>query len=280
METAGLGHATRARRRGKVLRDTGRALGGALIFSMPMLMTMEMWWLGFTIDPLRLVLLVIFCLPLLVLLSRRVGFEATRGWWEDVVDALFALGISMVTSTVCLVAFGAIGPGMSAREIAGKIAIQVVPASIGALLARSQLGSDGPDEGKRQESYGGEMFLMAVGALFLGFNVAPTEEMIVISHRMTPWHAAALVVLSLMVMHGFIFAVGFRGGTELTPQTPWWSAFIRFTLPGYVIAMAMSLYVLWTFGRLDDAAFEQAIATTIVLGFPSSAGAAAARLIL
>src|SRR5690606_3210252 len=121
-----------------------------------------------------------------------------------------------------------------------------------------------PDEGKRQESYGGEMFLMAVGALFLGFNVAPTEEMIVISHRMTPWHAAALVVLSLMVMHGFIFAVGFRGGTELTPQTPWWSAFIRFTLPGYVIAMAMSLYVLWTFGRLDDAAFEQVIATTIV----------------
>jgi hypothetical protein len=26
----------------------GRAFGGALIFSLPMLMTMEMWWLGFS----------------------------------------------------------------------------------------------------------------------------------------------------------------------------------------------------------------------------------------
>lgn len=268
------------RARSKVLRDTGRALGGALIFSMPMLMTMEMWWLGFSMDRLRLALLLILCLPLLILLSRRIGFETTRAWREDVADALFALGIGMVTSAVALTVFGAIGPGMSFHEITGKIAIQVVPASIGALLARSQLGSERREEEDQQESYWSEMFLMAVGALFLGFNVAPTEEMILISYRMTPWHAVALVLLSLLVMHGFIFAVGFRGGTELTPQTPWWSAFARFTLPGYMLAMMVSLYILWTFGRTDDTSLEQIITATIVLGFPSSAGAAAARLIL
>lgn len=281
MGIVGLEGAPSARARSKVLRDTGRALGGALIFSMPMLMTMEMWWLGFSMDRLRLALLLVVCLPLLVLLSRRIGFETTRAWREDVSDALFALGVGMVTSAVALTVFGVIGPGMSFHEIAGKIAIQVVPASIGALLARSQLGSERRDEEEQQEeTYWSEMFLMAVGALFLGFNVAPTEEMILISYQMTPWHAVGLVLLSLLVMHGFIFAVGFRGGTELTPQTPWWNAFIRFTLPGYMLALMVSLYILWTFGRTDDTSLEQVITATIVLGFPSSAGAAAARLIL
>src|SRR5690606_10962597 len=143
---------------------------------------------------------------------------------------------------------------------------------IGALLARSQLGSERRDEEEQQEeTYWSEMFLMAVGALFLGFNVAPTEEMILISYQMTPWHAVGLVLLSLLVMHGFIFAVAFRGGTELTPQTPWWNAFIRFTLPGYMLALMVSLYILWTFGRTDDTSLEQVITATIVLGFPSSA---------
>jgi hypothetical protein len=47
-----------------------RAFAGALIFSLPMLMTMEMWWLGFYMDLLRLALLLIVLLPLLVRLSR------------------------------------------------------------------------------------------------------------------------------------------------------------------------------------------------------------------
>lgn len=66
--------------RRRVLKDAGRALGGALVFSLPMLMTMEMWemwWLGFYMDPLRLLLLLVLSVPLLAVLSRYVGFEAT-----------------------------------------------------------------------------------------------------------------------------------------------------------------------------------------------------------
>jgi len=103
---------------------------------------------------------------------------------------------------------------------------------------------------------------------------------VMISAKMTPWHAIALVLLSLAVMHGFVFAVGFRGGTELSPDDPWWSAFARFTLPGYVTALAISLYILWTFGRTDGASFGHVCMAVVVLGFPSSLGAAAARLII
>ncbi len=68
-----------------------------------------------------------------------------------------------------------------------------------------------------QTTYLGELFLMAVGALFLSLNVAPTEEMIVIAYKMTHWHALVLMMLSIALMHGFVYAVSFEGGHELSP---------------------------------------------------------------
>ena len=46
-----------------------RAFDGAIIFSLPILMTMEMWWLGFLMEPWRLALLIALGLPLLFGLS-------------------------------------------------------------------------------------------------------------------------------------------------------------------------------------------------------------------
>lgn len=121
---------------------------------------------------------------------------------------------------------------------------------------------------------------MAVGALFLGFNVAPTEEMLLISYQMDEWHALVLVLLSLLLMHGFVFAVGFAGGSEVSPDEPWWSPFVRLTLSGYALALAISLYLLWVFARTDGLDMDSIAMTTVVLAFPCAIGAAAARLIL
>jgi putative integral membrane protein (TIGR02587 family) len=170
---------------------------------------------------------------------------------------------------------------MAAGEIVGKTALLMIPGAIGALLARSQFGAQGEDEKREEdETYGGQLFLMAVGALFLGLNVAPTEEMVLISYMMTFWHAIALVVISLMVMHAFVFSVGFAGGSETSPDEPWWSALVRITLPGYVVALGISLALLWLFGRTDGNSWSMILMATVVLAFPSAAGAAAARLII
>lgn len=263
------------------MRDFGRAAGGALLFSLPMLMTMELWELGMYLDRGRLLVLFLASLPLLVALSRQIGFEQTRDLHDDVVDALIALGVAAVTSTILLMLFGAIGGSTSLDEAVGKIVLQIVPAAIGALLAKSQLGTrDDDDASEKEETYAGELFLMAVGALFLGFNMAPTEEMILISFRMSEWHALALVALSLILMHGFVFAVGFAGGSQVHLYEPWWSPFVRLTLPGYVIALAISLFLLWVFARTDGMALGGTVMAMVVLGFPSAIGAAAARLIL
>jgi putative integral membrane protein (TIGR02587 family) len=250
-----------------------------------MLMTQELWQLGFAIDRLRLALLLVLSVPLLVGVAHRVGFEATFGWREDLRDAFIALGLGMAASAVVLAAFNLLGPGMSASELVGKVAIQSVPAALGALLARGQLG--GRNVGERDTDdlralggWTGALFLMVVGALFLSLNVAPTEETILLSQTMTPWHALALVALSIAVMHAFVFAVGFRGGIAPDPETPLFSRFVQVTLVGYVVVLVVSLYVLWTFGRFEGAAGRQVLMATVVLGFPGALGAAAARLIL
>ncbi len=40
-----------------------------MLFALPLLMTMEMWWLGFYLEPWRLALLLGSSLPLLVVFS-------------------------------------------------------------------------------------------------------------------------------------------------------------------------------------------------------------------
>jgi uncharacterized membrane protein len=46
------------------------------------------------------------------------------------------------------------------------------------------------------------------------------------------------------------------------------------------VALLISLYVLWTFGRLDGAGAAETVMAMLVLGFPAAIGAAAARMIL
>jgi putative integral membrane protein (TIGR02587 family) len=258
----------------------GRGVAGALFLALPMLMTMEMWHLGFSMARERLFLLLLLDIPLLILLAHRIGFEETFGWREAIRDAAIAYGIGILTSLVVLTALGLLRGGMPVSELSGKVALQSVPASIGAMLGRSQLGHDDDDTGTKETSYAGELLLMAAGALFLSLNIAPTDEMMVLAYKMTAGHALAVALISIALMHGFVYAVSFTGGHELSPQTPWWHAFVRFTLPGYVIALAISIFALWIFERLGGSAPVEVALSVIVLGFPAALGAAAARLIL
>ena len=266
-----------------------RAFAGAVIFAFPLLMTMEMWWLGFYLDRGRLLLFMVLNLALLVPLSRFVGFERTFGFADDLVDALTAYGIAIVASAAMLAVFAIITLDTPLDESLGMIAVQSVPASIGAILARAQFGK--PDDDGREDgsdarspeagrSYGSELFLMAVGALFLAFNVAQTEEMVVIAFKMTPWHALALIALSIVALHAFVYALDFRGEETMPQGANWLGGVVTYSVGGYGIAILVSFYVLWTFGRTDGASIGQIAMMVSVLGFPAALGAGSARLIV
>jgi putative integral membrane protein (TIGR02587 family) len=287
-ETGGAGPMDLAR--GPELREANRrfavgmarAFAGAVFFSLPLLMTMEMWSLGVAMSRWKLALLIAVMLPVLVGLDHYSGFEETSTWREDVLDALAAYAVGFAASLVILLVFNVVTAGQPLGEIMGKVALQAVPAGFGAVLAASQLGGGGSREERRKEGagYAGELFFMLAGAMFFAFNMAPTEEMILISYTMTPWHAIALALLSLGVMYGFVYRVEFRGGRSVPAGVSRWGLFLRFSVVGYAIALGVSAYVLWTFGRYGGESFAQGVMSAIVLGFPATLGAAAARLIL
>ena len=265
----------------RYLLGLSRAAGGAVIFALPLLMTMEMWWLGFTMARGRLLLLVLLLLPALAALSYHAGFEPTFKWREDVADAFVAYGIGFCASLVVLVLLGVLTLETAFADAFGKVTVQAVPASIGAMLGRSLLGGERADEDQRPRStYAGELFIMATGALFLSFSIAPTEEVTQIALRLPPWRLALLALVSLVQMHAFVYAVEFRGQVSRPEHATVTGEFVRVTVVGYALSLVISAYVLWTFGRADGLDRLELLRASVVLGFPASIGAAAARLIL
>ena len=265
--------------------DLARGLGGALLFAFPLLMTMEMWWLGFYMDRARLLLFLILNFLLLVGLGWFVGFKRSGRIREMLLEAMAAYGIGIIAAAAILAVFGIIETGMNPSEVVGKIAVQTIPASLGAMLARRELAMSAADDDEEEDiredraGYSGQLFLMAAGALYVSFNVAPTQEMVLIAYKMDPARTVALVVLSVLVLHAFVYSVGFRG-QEPAREMTFPRIFVAYTLAGYAIALCVSLYVLWTFGRFEGTSPPQIAMMAAVLGFPAAMGAAAARLVV
>lgn len=261
-----------------------RAFGGAIIFGLPLLMTMEMWSIGLYVHPLRLLLFIAANFVVLIFLSRFGGFERTSSLTEDILDALAAYAVGIVSSAAILALFGLLSAGMPLDELVGMVAIQCVPASFGAIIARKQLSGgesdDDAEQAARSAGYGGQLFLMLAGALFFAFNVAPTEEIILIGFKMSAGQGLALMAASLLALHLLVFRVGFPGQEEAPKGYGVVRRFLVFTVPGYAIALVVSLYVLWTFGRVDGSDLAVVAGTVVVLGFPAAIGAAIARLVV
>jgi len=272
----GPGMAVELTREESYARGLARAAGGAVLFGLPLMMTMEMWQFGFHMDRLKLALFLVVIALAVFGLARFAGFRDDTDLADDLLDALAALAVGFVVSTAMLALFGLLTPATGLREALGMVAVQAAPASFGAVLANKQLHARGGGQKEDRAGYLGQLFLMGAGALFFAFNVAPTEEMILIGFKMSAWHALALVAVSLAALHALVFAVGFAGQEDHGHPG---LAFLHFTLAGYGIALLVSLYCLWTFGRLDTP-LSEAVRSVVVLGFPAALGAAVARLVV
>ena len=257
-------------------RGLMRGLLGAMIFAIPLTMTAEMWELGVTMDPVRIALLLAVTLPMLVALSFYAGFEPTFSLLDNVLDAFAAMAISALASLVVLMLFGQIGPGIPLLELVGKLAVLSFGASIGALLADKQFNdSDSEDDARsHRRTFVSRLFVMAVGAIFLALNVAPTEEVEVFASSLAPTQAILLSAVSFVALYLIVAIADPR-----LARSPW-PVQLRRVFAGYGICLALSAGILWVFGRLDRMGLDEAVECIIVLAFPASLGAGAARLIL
>ena len=254
-----------------------RAAGGALLFSLPMLMTMELWQFGMTLDPAHLAGLITVTFLLLIRLTRLFGFKETGAisTSEAVIDAGVAYLVGAAVAAVALAAFAVLRPDMPLDVMVKVIAIEAVPASIGAAFARSQLGA-GVDRSDYRHSFGDELTIMLAGAIVLCLNIAPTEEVLLVATLADEPIGAFLVVGTVLLMHGFVYAVDFRGGEEPAGG----ASFVQFTMSGFLVAAGTAAGLLWAFGRFDGHGLPIAVTMLAVLTVPAGIGAATARLVL
>jgi putative integral membrane protein (TIGR02587 family) len=265
-------------RSAETLRGVGRAFGGALLFAVPILLTMEMWSSAVTIPPWRLAVLVLTDVALVVGLSRYFGLVSGSGltWYGAFVDAGVALLVGFLTAAVALRALGVIHPLTHGSEALSMVILEALPAAIGASFARGQLGQrDDPKQG--HSSYLSQIFLMAAGAVVFAASIAPTAEVVLSAASIDQFGVLLLAALELALMHAFVYNLGFRGGST---TDRFWSIFGAYTVTGYACALGVSAYLLWIFGRFTGTAAGPAVAEVVVLALPASIGAAGARLVL
>ena len=88
----------RARTIAQSLQEYGRGLAGGLMFSLPLLYTMEVWWAGFTSHPWRLALYVATTFALLLGYNYFAGLRRDSCFSEVVLDSVEEMGLGILVA--------------------------------------------------------------------------------------------------------------------------------------------------------------------------------------
>ncbi len=267
-------------------REYARGIAGGLLFSFPLLYTMEVWWAGFLAKPVALLALLLVTFLLLIGYNRYAGIRQDYSWTGILMDSVEEMGIGMLLSFFILLILNRIQIGMPIDEITGKVTVEAMIVSIGVSVGTSQLsaGNGGGKSGtKRQDKRRDNKLALAAtalcGSILIGGNVAPTQEIIVIAIEAKPVHLLIMFILSLLLSAVIVFFSGFKGTQKLRPENFLYEMSFDTGL-SYIIALAASAFVLWFFGRFENNGFWTCFAEVIVLGVLSSLGASAGRLLI
>lgn len=270
---------------GKSLEEYGRGVIGGLIFSLPLLYTMEVWWAGFSAHPLHLILYVAATFALLLGYNYYAGIRHDANWLEVVIDSVEEMGLGLLISGVALLLLGRISLDMTASEIIGKMVIEAMTVAIGVSVGTAQLGSnssdtgEGPGDAQASAHFGGQLVIALCGAVLFAANVAPTEEIVMIASEISSWKLLLLALISLMLGAVILFKIDFTCAQRLSPAIgP--AAVVIGSVITYAIALAASAMILWFFGRFEGQSLIICVAQTVVLGVAATLGASAGRLLL
>ena len=268
-------------------RDTaiayGRGAAGGMIIALPMLLTMEMWWGGFTISGRRLLLLLALNFGVLLVLQHYSGLHPRKTRGSQIRAALVAYGIGIVVSAATLEIINVLRGGIALVDVVGKLVLEAVPVSLGASIAMSNFGVEHEkvEQRKAEDVFWAQRAMALAGAMIFGISVASTEEMTMIGLQLSWAHALGLAVLSIVQVLAILYAVGFRNHENEGAQRPTWTELVTEAVGVYAIAIGLGAYLLWTFGQIGaDTGLHASLDILVTVGFATSLGAAAAELLI
>jgi putative integral membrane protein (TIGR02587 family) len=276
--------------------DLVRGASGGFLFGIPLIYTMEVWWIGsYTEPPLMLAVLAITYI-IVFLLNRTDGFRQMNpdNPRRAAMDSVEAIAVSLICTALVLILLREITLETSLKEALGKIIFESVPFAIGVALARSIMsGQNGKGEQNSDNSNNqkqpskkstrnnllGDIGATLIGAIFIAFNIAPTDEVPMLSAAVSPPWLLGVVAASLVISYGIVFAAGFTTQQSRLQHQGLFQRPLEETVLSYFVSLVSAATMLWFFHRLDFTdPWTLWLSQTILLGFPATIGGAAGRL--
>ena len=270
------------------LQEYGRGIAGGLLFSLPMLYTMEMWQFGFILRPERLLLYAVISFVLLLGYNRYAGLHHDASWAEVAIDSVEEMGIGIVLSALFLAILGIITLDIALSEAVGKTVIAGMTVAMGVSVGTAQLGAPPEDEDEaatarrreRPSSFPEQLVVAFIAAILVAGNIAPTDEIAILGMYLGTLNLVALVLLSLALIAMILFFANFTGAGRHVPENLTLATVLGRSASFYAVALLVSALMLWFFGRFEGAGLMQCLSATIALGLVASFGASAGRLLL
>ena len=274
--------------------DAARAAAGGMLFGIPLLYTMEVWWIGSFASPLRKLAVLAMSFLLLIVLNRTGGFRTTKDirLADAAKDSVEALAIAFVCVAAVLVLLRELTGTTPIDEALGKVVYQSAPFVVGVgfathFLSRRRSGDDddgGDDDAATADDKNATLSDIGgtvLGATFVSFAIAPTDEVPMIGAALSaPW-VLALLIASVVVSYVIVFEAGFSDEESRRSQSGVMQHPATETVVCYLLSLVTAAALLLFFGRvtLDDP-FPFTVTQVIVLGLPAAIGGAAGRLVV
>lgn len=270
--------------------DLVRAVSGGLLFGIPLLYTMEVWWVGSYTESTRVLGVLLLSFLPVVFLNKTSGFRSGKEvrFADAAMDAIEAVAIGILAAGALLFLLKEITLATPLNEAVGKVAFEAMPFSIGVALAQHFLrrGRDESDDDDGAADNESELHATVadigatlIGAIFVGFNIAPTDEVPMIASALGPYALIAVIIVSLVVSFCIVFVAGFSNEDQRRSQRGIFQHPLSETVACYLVSLVAAGVMLWYFQRFDAGAPWQAtLSHIIVLGLPASVGGAAGRL--
>ena len=274
-------------------KDLIRAASGGFLLGVPMLYTMEIWWIGKTAEPPYLFAALGFSFIPIVLLNRSSGFRASKDrlFVDALIDAVDALAISLLCVAIALFAIRELHPDLPLYATLGKIVYEGTPFAIGVglsshyLLPRdSSSSSDDAEESSSEDARNAtltDIGATAIGAIVVSLSIAPTDEVSSISSNLDALSLVLLILVSLVISYAIVFEADFTSQSQRKGDRGILQNGLTETLVSYVVSLLIAGLLLKFFGRLSfQNPWQLNASKIIVLGFTATIGGAAGRLAL
>jgi putative integral membrane protein (TIGR02587 family) len=278
--------------------DIIRGTSGGFLFGIPLLYTMEVWWIGSQISPPLMLGILATTFVVVFLLNRTEGFRKTKSkqFLDTLMDSVEALAIGIVCATCILFLLGEIELATPLNEALGKLILESVPFSLGAALASALLSGDRWSSSNSQDSdkqgvqtnkvdeSGLNATLADIGATLIGatiiaFNIAPTDEVPMLNASASPPWLLGIIAASLLISYCIVFEAGFTTQKQRRQQQGIFQRPVSETVMCYLVSLFAAAFMLFFFHRLSfNDPWTLWLSETLILGLPATIGGAAGRL--